>query len=41
VKVKTPKMHVNTTTAFTVNYKIAVTCIKYIGSFKNVLVNQK
>jgi len=28
MKVKTPKMHVNTTSVFNVNYKIAVTCIK-------------
>jgi len=29
VKVEKPKMHVNTTTsAFNVNYKTAVTCIK-------------
>ena len=27
VKVKTPKMHVNTKPAFNVNYKIAITCI--------------
>jgi len=27
VKVDKPKMHVNTTSAFNVNYKIAVTCI--------------
>jgi len=29
VKVETPKMHVNTTSAFNANYKIAVTCIKF------------
>jgi len=28
VKVKTLKMHVNTTSAFNVNYEIAITCIK-------------
>jgi len=28
VKVEKPKMYVNTTSAFNVNYKIAVTCIK-------------
>jgi len=28
VKVKTPKMHVNTNSAFNVNYKIAIKCIK-------------
>jgi len=28
VKVETVKTHVNTTSAFNVNYKIAVTCIK-------------
>jgi len=28
VKVETPKMHVTTTSAFNVNFKIAVTCIK-------------
>jgi len=28
VKVETPKMHVNTTSAYNVNFKIAVTCIK-------------
>jgi len=28
VKVEKPKMHVNTTSAFHVSYKIAVTCIK-------------
>ena len=28
VKVETPKMHVNTTSAFNVNYNIAITCIK-------------
>jgi len=28
VKVETPKMHVNTNSAFNVNYKIAVTCTK-------------
>jgi len=28
VKVETPEMHVNTTSAFNVNYIIAVTCIK-------------
>jgi len=28
VKVETPKMHVNTTSAYDVNYKIAVTCTK-------------
>jgi len=33
VKVETPKMHVNTTSAFNVNYKIAVTCIKLHGQF--------
>jgi len=34
VKVEKPKMHVNTTSAVNVNYKIAVTCIKlYIDSF--------
>ena len=33
VTVKTPKMHVNTTSAFNVNYKIAVTCIKFHWQF--------
>jgi len=33
VKVETPKMHVNTTSAFNVNYKIAVTCIKFYWQF--------
>jgi len=33
VKVKTQKMHVNTTSAFNVNYKIAVTCIKLHRQF--------
>jgi len=35
VKVEKPKMRVNTTSAFNVNYKIAVTCIKllYIDGF--------
>jgi len=33
VKVEKPKMHVNTTSAFNVNYKIAVTCIKLNHSF--------
>jgi len=28
VKVEKPKMHVNTTSAFNVNYKIVVKCIK-------------
>jgi len=28
VKVETPKMHVNTNSAFNVNYKIAVKCTK-------------
>jgi len=28
VKVEKPKMYVNTTLAFNVNYRIAVTCIK-------------
>jgi len=28
VKVETPKMHVNTASAYDVNYKIAVTSIK-------------
>jgi len=28
VKVETPKMHVNTTSAYNVDYKISVTCIK-------------
>jgi len=28
VEVEKPKMHVNTTSAFNVNYKVAVTCIK-------------
>jgi len=28
VKVEKPKMHVNPNSAFNVNYKIAVTCIK-------------
>jgi len=28
VKLQTQEMHVNTTSAFNVNYKIAVTCIK-------------
>jgi len=33
VKVEKPKMHVNTTSAFDVNYKIAVTCIKLHRKF--------
>jgi len=28
VKVETPKMHINTPSAFNVNYKIAVKCTK-------------
>jgi len=28
VKVEKPKMHVNTTLALNVNYKIVITCIK-------------
>jgi len=30
VRVEKPKVHVNTTPAFNVNYKIAVTCIKLV-----------
>jgi len=33
VKVEKPKVHVNTTLAFNVNYKIAVTCIKLHWQF--------
>jgi len=33
VKVEKPKMHVNTTSAFNVNYKIAVTCTKLHWQF--------
>jgi len=33
VKVEKPKMHVNTTSAFNVNYKIAVTCINLHRQF--------
>jgi len=33
VKVEKPKMHVNTTSAFNVNYKIAVTCAKLHWQF--------
>jgi len=29
VKVETPKMHVNTTSAFNAKYKVAVSCIKF------------
>jgi len=34
VKIETPKMHVNTTSAFYVNYKIAVTCIEFHWQFR-------
>jgi len=33
VKVETPKIHVTATSAFNVNYKIAVTCIKLYCQF--------
>jgi len=33
VKVETPKMHANTTSAYNVNYKIAVTCFKLHWQF--------
>jgi len=33
VKVETPKMHVNTNSAFNVNYKIASNAPNYIDSF--------
>jgi len=33
VKVQTPKVHVNTTSAFNVNHKIAITCIKLHWQF--------
>jgi len=33
VKIETPKMHVNATSAFYVNYKIAVTCIEFNWQF--------
>jgi len=33
VKLDTPKMHVNTTSAFNINYRIPVTCIKLHWQF--------
>jgi len=36
VKVEKPKMHVNTTLAFNVNYKIVVTCIKLHWQFHKI-----
>jgi len=33
VKVETPKMHVNTSSAFNVNYKIAIKCTKLHWQF--------
>jgi len=33
VKVETPKMHVNTTSAFNFKYKIAIKCTQFIDSF--------
>jgi len=36
VKVETPKVHVNATSAFNVNYKVAVTCIKLHWQFHEI-----
>jgi len=43
VKVETPKMYVDTTSAFNVNYKIAVACIKLYSQFRKMFysVSQK
>jgi len=38
VKAETPKMHVNTSSPFNVNYIIAIKCIKLHCKYKNVLM---